>query len=83
MNESVIDNTDRIRALYLHSDLLPCPFCGGNAISVGRINAKAGNFVAQIMCPKCVLTMVVCLKADKADMARQEVKEKWNRRIND
>lgn len=83
VDDVVISARDRVRAAFVQSDLLPCPFCGRKPLSVGRANQESGNFVAQIFCYSCNAVMSHCVKGlDEVaqEYASEEVKRVWNRR---
>lgn len=79
MLEKIITDLDRSRAAYVEHDLKPCPFCGKSVLSASEKNVKTNNFVATILCAKCLAKMVCC--EDNLEKAQQQVKERWNKRV--
>lgn len=70
------------RAVCLGSgELRPCPFCGKDPITGGKVNEETGNYVHDVICPGCMVHMHCCMKGNQRDEARAEVIRKWNARV--
>jgi Lar family restriction alleviation protein len=70
-------------------ELKPCPFCGGKAFTeVVVVKAMAIDYIRfMVLCPKCNIKqhrdILSSANFEKAEKAKQEVIEAWNRRVKD
>lgn len=61
-------------------ELRLCPFCGGAAeLYTGYQIARTGEYLANVRCGKCGVTVPVKVSLDQAE-AEAEAIEAWNRR---
>lgn len=60
-------------------ELLPCPFCGGKAITHGGINERTKIIVYTVQCDRCMASLFADSK-DGRQFARNKAIEKWNTR---
>lgn len=69
------------------ADLLPCPFCGGKAVSwvmpsaSGYVIKEKGD-IAACFCEVCRARVTVT-KGEVDDVIRSIVAAKWNRRVHE
>lgn len=71
----------------MNEKLKPCPFCGGEAVTVVRVVRSPAPFSdyvrLKVYCSKCKIEKyddIVDVNFEAAERAKQEVIEEWNRR---
>lgn len=63
-------------------NLLPCPFCGGEAVlNHGHIITATGQCLANVKCSECGVATKVVWSTDSPEEAVKEAIEAWNRRV--
>lgn len=63
------------------SEILKCPFCGGEPELIPRGNAFTKKRSAEIKCGTCRVEMVVGAIHGTLDWCAKTVTEKWNKRV--